>query len=556
MPKIHNGLTRRALIERLAVIGGVGAAYSALSALGLMGHGALASGDTTEALPAGSLEGKRIIVIGAGVAGLCSALRLARAGAEVEILEATGHYGGRSLTLRNGDSYSEWNWNKPTTMTFEQVADMPPDHPDNFLNAGPGRIPQHHGRVIDYCGMLGVELQPYIYNSSANLLQNDAWNGGDPVPLRRLTQDVHGQLAELMAKVSNKGALDDLVNPTDREALLGLLTHFGQLSGDGAALFYAGASLKTDYIRAGYRIEPGDAVTPGVPWSTLSMDDILASDFWHSEMFYDLEYFWQTTLMEPIDGMDMIVKGFLRAEVPGGRTVKDLIVLNQPVRAIDVDGDKTTVMTADGARPPANFIIATLAPSLMAGLGGNFIDAVVRQTLASVIMNPACKVGWQGRSRFWENENRIYGGISWTKDIINQMWYPSHSFNSPTGVLTGAYIHDENAAPFAAMSRTERLEAALAGGEKLHPGFRDKVFAENGVTIAWANMPYQAGGWAMDTAYTQPDVFTALSDADRVANNVFMAGDWFSHWPGWQEGSLDSAHLATDYIARRAMGRG
>ena len=100
-------LTRRQLLKGLAAIGGTGAAYSALHAMGLLGSGqALAAGNTTESLPANSLEGKRIIVIGAGLAGLCTALRASRAGADVIILEATERAGGRSLTLRNNDSFS------------------------------------------------------------------------------------------------------------------------------------------------------------------------------------------------------------------------------------------------------------------------------------------------------------------------------------------------------------------------------------------------------------------------------------------------------------------
>jgi monoamine oxidase len=82
------------------------------------------------------------------------------------------------------------------------------------------------------------------------------------------------------------------------------------------------------------------------------------------------------------------------------------------------------------------------------------------------------------------------------------------------------------------------------------------VFAENGVSIAWAKMPYQAGGWANETAFTQPDVFARMADADPIGRKVFMAGDWFSYWPGWQVGALDSAHLATDQIARQVAERG
>jgi monoamine oxidase len=558
--QVKNGanISRRQLLRGIGAIGGTGAAYSAMQAMNLLGGGmAMARGyDTTAPLPASSLQGSRVIVIGAGLAGLCSALRLARAGAEVEILEATGHVGGRSLTLRHGDSFSEWDWESPTKMLFEQVGDVKPENPGNYLNAGPGRIPQHHERVLDYCRDLGVELQPYIYYDAANLAQNDDWNGGRPVQLRRLKNDLRGHIAEMLAKVQNQGALDQLVDPSEVDTFLGMLQRFGQLSAEGAELFYRGSATVSNYPRSGYRISPGAAHQPGRPWPTLTMEEVLTSDFWQSEMFHDLEYFWQATLMQPVDGMDTIIKGFQRAEVPGGRAVSDLIMTNQPVRSIDVDGDQVLVNTSTGARPRADYVIASMAPPLLSRLGGNFLNPVVKQVLASVVMSPACKVGWQGRYRFWEEEDQIFGGISWTKDIVNQIWYPSYGFNSATGVLTGAYSSSAGAAEFQQLSREQRLQAALRGGEKLHPGFGDKVFAENGVSIAWAKMPYQAGGWANETSFTQPDVFDQMANTDPINRRIFMAGDWFSFWPGWQIGALDSAHLATDKIARLAAGRG
>ena len=547
-------LSRRSFIRGLASVGGLGAAYTALAAFDLMGQGALAQGNTTAPLPGGSVQGKRVIVIGAGLAGLCSAMRLARAGAQVTILEATDRPGGRSLTLRNGDSYREWDWNSDTTMRFEQVGDVPPDDDDNYLNAGPGRIPQHHARVLDYCKDLGVELQPYLYMDKANLMQNDVWNGGKPVQARRLKNDLRGALAEMLAKVADQGALDQMMDPGDTAAFLEMLKNFGQLTQEGAQLVYAGAATQNDYIRAGYSVEPGNVKTPGEPWPTLSLEEVLNSDFWNSEMFHDLEYFWQTSLMQPTDGMDMIWKGFLRADVAEGKAVGDLILTDQPVSAINVDGDRVTVRAAGGQTHEADYVVATLSAPLLARLGGNFIDPVARQILSEVFITPACKVGFQGRSRFWEEEDRIYGGISWTKDIINQIWYPNYSFNSPTGVLTGTYNNGADAAEFEKLSRAQRIEAALEGGEKLHPGYRDKVFADNGVSIAWARIPYQAGGWANDTAFSQPEVFAQMAAADPIGRKVFMAGDWFSYWPGWQVGALDSAHLASDQIARAASG--
>jgi monoamine oxidase len=557
MTKNRSILTRRELLRGIIALGGAGAAYTAMHAMGLFGPtSALARGpSTTEALPAGGMAGKRIVVIGAGIAGLCAGMRLARAGADVEILEATGHVGGRSLTLRNGDSYSEWDWDTPTTMRFEQVGAVAPDNPDNYFNAGPGRIPQHHARLIDYCKELGVELQPFLFQNSANLLQNDAWNDGKPVRVRRLKNDLRGHLAELLAKVPNQGALDLLVSPSEVDSFLGMLQQFGQLSAEGAELFYRGGATTTDYLRSGYTTEPGDVHTPGRAASTLSLDDVLKSDFWNSDMFDNLEYFWQGTLMEPVDGMDMIVKGFQRAVVPGGKSVDDLISTGDPVTRIDMDGDTITV-TGARKREQIDYVVATLTPHLLARLGGNFIDPTVRQILSSVDVTPACKVGLQGRSRFWEDDDRIYGGISGTKDIIRRIWYPNYSFNSPTGVLTAAYNNGADALEFQALSRKERVDAALAGGEKLHPGYGDKVFADNAVTIAWAKMPYQSGGWAHDTFIEQPKIFEEMSYADPVGRGVYAAGDWYSYWPGWQIGALDSAHMATDQIYRKALNRG
>ncbi len=562
-------LTRRQFIHRLAAVGGTGAAFQALHAMGLLGVGAAQAAPmaTTAALPKDSLKGKRVIVIGAGVAGLCAALRMMRAGAEVEVLEATTHIGGRNHTLRHGDKFREWDWNSDSEMVFEAVGDMKPDDEDLYLNAGPGRIPQHHTRVLDYCKMLNVELQPFIFFDAANLLQNDAWNGGRPIQMRQAKNDLRGHLAELLAKVKNQGKLDALISPTDADAFLGMLQHFGQLSAEGAELVYKGAALR-DYARAGYRVQPDGVGTPGRAFPTLSLSDILESDFWNKEMFTNLEYAWQASLMQPVGGMDKIVQGFelalarmidpsvTKLDQKARAALATVIKQNEPVTSIDIEADKLRVVSRSGERKTPDYVIPTLAPQLLAGLNGNFLPEGVRKVLNEIYVSPACKVGWQGRTRFWEDETRIYGGISWTKNIINQIWYPSYGFNSATGVLTGAYNRTEDATEFQDFSREQRLETALKAGEKLHPGFREKVFAENGVSIAWGKMPYQVGGWANETWIEQPDVFKEMASIGPVKGKMFIAGDWFSYWPGWQEGALDSAHVATDQLARHALGRG
>jgi len=68
------GLSRRDLITRLAAIGG----YSA--ALGALGQNALAATFEPLQLAANGGNGKRVVIVGAGISGLVSAYELRKAG--------------------------------------------------------------------------------------------------------------------------------------------------------------------------------------------------------------------------------------------------------------------------------------------------------------------------------------------------------------------------------------------------------------------------------------------------------------------------------------------
>ena len=59
--------------------------------------------------------------------------------------------------------------------------------------------------------------------------------------------------------------------------------------------------------------------------------------------------------------------------------------------------------------------------------------------IAAVEYDSAVKVGLQFKRRFWEEDDRIFAGISCTDQCISQIMYPSHGFLGKKGVLIGCY---------------------------------------------------------------------------------------------------------------------
>ena len=98
------------------------------------------------------------------------------------------------------------------------------------------------------------------------------------------------------------------------------------------------------------------------------------------------------------------------------------------------------------------------------------LPAAYMAAAASTPAMAAGKVGWQAE-RFWETEAQIYGGISWTTDTIDQIWYPSSGYLSAKGTLTGAYMRGAPAITFNQRPVAERLAIAREQGERLHPGY-------------------------------------------------------------------------------------
>jgi len=108
-----------ALSGRFGLAGGSAALYETVTALGLIDlHEAWAE---PPQLPAGSGAGKKVVILGAGIAGLTAAYELRNAGYTVQIIELTERAGGRNHTGRRGTVLVDKNEAGPNTQAGLQV---------------------------------------------------------------------------------------------------------------------------------------------------------------------------------------------------------------------------------------------------------------------------------------------------------------------------------------------------------------------------------------------------------------------------------------------------
>ncbi|CAM2069208.1 FAD-dependent oxidoreductase [Sulfidibacter corallicola] len=542
------GWTRRQFLTRVGQAGGAAALYETMVAMGLIHKPA--AWDGPPKMERGSGVGKSVVILGAGIGGLTAAYLLSQYGYRCHILEADHRAGGRNHTARRGSTIVERSKEHGTTYQHCRFDS------GLYMNLGPGRLPYHHRRVLGYCQELDVVLQPYVMNTTGNLFQTSRGALNRPFPYRRMQHDTRGYIAELLAKAVNKGALDREMSGEDREKLLGLLRTFGPLGKkhntceDQSDYHYEGST------RVGCGPDPQGTPTPNVFYNCdipakMPFRALLDSNFWNTSFYDPFEFEWQPTLFQPVGGMDMIVEGFLRK-------VGHLITYNAPVTDIDVSDEGVTVAYRIGQREDtlrADYCVSNIPCPVLKDIDNNFREDFAK-AVARTTFDASCKVGWQCNTRFWEGHDyQIYGGISWTDDIIEQIWYPSNDYFSKKGTLTGAYIHDgicpdapRNATEFGKWDLAKRLRVAKEGGARLHREFEDNsiVPTELGLSIAWQNVPYLAGAWPSWGEGQHDDAdYRRLLLPDR---RFYVVGDQASTLPGWQEGSMMSAEHVVELI--------
>lgn len=519
-------MTKRDLLGLIGAVAGGSAMYMAMGAF----DQAKASSFKPVTLEGGA-KGASVLILGAGVAGMTAALELSRAGYKVQVLEYNARVGGRSWTLAGGDTYTELGG---ATQRCEFS-------PGNYINPGPWRIPWHHHGLIHYCHEFGVALEPFMQvNYNAYVHSTKAFDG-KPQRFRHIQADYYGHVGELLAKAVNKGALTDTVTKEDSEILLESLRSWGAL--DKNFRYVKGRDSSN---RRGWDKEPGGGLSAEpIPSEPLTTEEVLRSGLWRSiagNLTWDHEF----SIFQPVGGMAQVARGFERA-------VGHLVRLNSKVTAIKqseggVAVDYVDTRTGAKQTASADYCICTIPLPILAQVETN-VGPELAAAIRAVPYSTSVKVGLEFKRRFWEQDDRIYGGISYTDLPNSQISYPSSNYGAKgPGVLLAAYTGGATGYELTALSPQERIARVVEWASQIHPQVRSELV--NGITVGWHRVPWVLGCFGTWSEATRAEHYKNLCAMD---GRVMLAGEHASYYGGWQEGGITSAIDAITRLHQRVQ---
>jgi monoamine oxidase len=495
--------TRRQFLKRVAAAGGVSLAYEAMNGLGLLAAPSQSPFNLT-----GRVSGARVVILGAGLAGMTVAYELGKVGFDCRVLEVRARPGGRVFTVRRGTVSEE---NAPgQTATFDE---------GQYFNAGPMRISHHHHTTLAYCRELQVATEVFVPDcESAYLAQTRGPLAGQRVRLREARADFDGYIAELLSKALSQAQLDQPLTAEDRDRLLAYLRSLGALDERGQ---YRGSSRRG----AAAPLPLRDLVS-GIPGFYVQTD-------WSS----------QPTMMQVVGGMDRLPAAL--ATRLGSR-----VVYRAQVREIRQNEGAVWVGYTDANGRPqrvdADYCVSTIPLPVLSEIAKD-LSQPVQSAIAAARYDGAGKIGMQFRRRFWEQDDEIYGGRSWTDQEVGQIIYPSHGFTTAKGVLVGYYLDFRGAMRERPPIDIQRL--ALEHGTRIHPQYATEF--ETAFSVTWARVPWNRGSWRSESrAATE-----ALAPLRQPDGRVHFAGDYMTDMSSWMQGAFESARETAAAVHSRAMAR-
>ncbi|MBD2195505.1 MULTISPECIES: flavin monoamine oxidase family protein [Calothrix] len=474
--------------------------------------------DTTTILEMSQLsnfqKGKRITILGAGIAGLVAAYELERMGHEVDIMEASPRIGGRIWTHRFGNE---------------------PDAP--YAELGAMRIPSAHQHTLHYVHKLGLsdKLCKFVtvfeeQNAFMNI-QGKIFRMKDaPRILQERYQGIftdsrYSEKTRLFAAWLK--TIVDTISPGNlRESLeQDLQSHLmDELERLDLEPYFSEDGENIDlqsFIKdnPGFRARCSKAVD-------MFLSDILV------ETSHDL--------LQLKGGMDQLIQRLVQS-------IKAPIKCNQQIVAIRVHEDYTEIdWLENGQRYTrrCDYVLCTIPFSILRKMELSGFDDRKLDSIQNTIYCPATKVAFHTKEAFWQQQG-INGGASFSGDGVRQTYYPSVNFNPNSGsVMLASYTIGDDADRLGNMSEEQRHSYVKNVVSQVHPELQSSDMVTNVASIAWGNYKWSDGGCTVhwkDDMSDEANYSINYLEAARPQNTLFFAGEHCSRYPAWLQGSIESA---------------
>ncbi len=443
---------------------------------------------------------KRVLIIGAGMAGLVAAYELRRQGHEPLVLEAQNRVGGRIYTLRD----------------FA---------PGLYAEAGAMRIPKAHDLTVEYCRRFGLEMRPFVmgnpkglvYIAGQRMTAAEAASNPERLPFQlephergrsadALWEDAIGEIREMVER-DGDAAWDEIVRRYDQYSLYEFLRHRG--FSEGAIEYYAVMNfLEADMHNA--------------------LIEILREELGGAYV----------NMSELVGGMDRLPNAFY-AEL------QDVVRFGVEVRGIEQDSDSVTLNCRQGPDRfslSGDYVICTVPFSVLRHIEKDF-SREKHRAIRQLNYHASTKIVFQVRRRFWEDDDGILGGASVTDLGVRRLNYPTPDPTTTRGVLLASYTWGQDALQWGAMDETMRLEEALDDVSRIHPQIGDEF--EVGASHAWYGDRWARGAFAMFEPEQQTNLQPAIV---KPEGRVYFAGEHCSLYHAWIQGALESGIRAAREI--------
>jgi monoamine oxidase len=436
---------------------------------------------------------QRVIVLGAGLAGLCTAYELQKLGHAVTIVEAQSRPGGRVRTLRA------------------------PFAPGLYTEAGAESIPGVHNLTQEYAREFGLRLVP------------------NSVPGTRSFYHVRGQRV-----TPNDGAVwpYDLTEDEKKLGLGGLFRKYvdeasRQARAAGFVDHPAQAMRAWDDLKPGAWLRSQGASQAAAELVTLGF----GTDFGSAASFllHGLNSQGGSISYRIEDGNERLPQEFAkRVDIRYGTPV---VAVNQTDRGVEVRVRRnggTDTLTAERA------VCALPCPVVGRIFDEARLSSEKQRAIREQNYSRTIKVFLQTRTRFWLRDG-LSGFV--TTDLPIERLTPDPGGDPGSRGALAAYPIGDYTAKLEAMSDEERVAAALDQAQKIFPELSSAF--EGGVAHCWGLDPWERGSFALHT----PGQIGFIDMLAKPEGRIHFAGEHTSAWTGWMQGALESARRVVGEIA-------